>query len=91
MSRDKILEGIGLYLARSGDAVSQLINVTIFLGDNPNESVSGRSFRQSGHWFWGAMMSFIDFAASPFGKNHCRAAWEKGLERAKQYIQQSEV
>ena len=32
------------YLIRSGDAVSQLVNVVVFLGQNPNESISGRTF-----------------------------------------------
>ncbi len=38
--------GLGVYLLRCGDALSQLINVVIFLSDNPNESLSGRSYRQ---------------------------------------------
>ena len=38
------------YGVRVGDAVSQLINVVVFLSINPNESISGRSYRMRRNW-----------------------------------------
>ena len=59
---------IGVYLLRCGDALSQLINVVIFLSDNPNESLSGRSYRQKRDWFWGKMLILLDSAFWVFQK-----------------------
>lgn len=73
---------IGAYLIRCGDALSQLINVVVFLSDNPNESLSGRSYREKRHWFWGKMLVVIDAAFYLIQKEHCRKSHEADLKRA---------
>lgn len=82
--------GIGFrlcrYGVRVGDAVSQLINVVVFLSDNPNESLSGRSYRQKRHWFWGKMHAFIDLLFYPFHIEHCKKAHEADIARATQLL-----
>lgn len=54
-------------LVRTGDALSQLLNVLLFNGDS-NHSVSGDAhrFRRV------RLMRCIDWMASPWEKNHCR-------------------
>lgn len=78
--------GIGFrlcrYGVRVGDAVSQLINVVVFLSDNPNESLSGRSYRQKRHWFWGKMLVVIDAMFWPIQTEHCRKSHEADVKRA---------
>jgi hypothetical protein len=37
MSRRAVLEEVRGYILRIGDGISQLLNVAIFFGDNPNE------------------------------------------------------
>lgn len=73
---------IGTYFIRCGDALSQLVNVVIFLSDNPNESLSGRSYRQKRHWFWGKMLIVLDVIFSPFESNHCQKSHENDVRRA---------
>ena len=70
------------YCIRVGDAISQLLNVLIFFGTNPNESVSGRSWRLRDKRFWGLMVTVIDFIASPFEFAHCKKAHEADFQRA---------
>ena len=77
---------VGRYLLRVGDALSQLLNILIFFGPNPNESVSGRSWRLRDKWFWGLMVKVIDFLATPFEKSHCKLSYEADIERAKRLI-----
>ena len=74
------------YLVRAGDALSQLINVVIFLSENPNESISGRSYRLQANWFWGKMMVLIDWIFSPIQDDHCKKAYCNDLERAKKLL-----
>ena len=76
------LSPVGRYLLRVGDALSQLINVTVFFGKNPNESVSGRSWRLRDKRFWGLMVKVIDFLASPFEDDHCKKSHEADIRRA---------
>lgn len=70
------------YGLRVGDGLSQLANVTIFFGDNPNESVSGRCYRQKRKWFWGKMLLVIDWCLSPFEEDHCKKSHEADVKRA---------
>jgi len=76
----------GLYFVCCGDAVSQLINVVVFLSDNPNESLSGRSYRQKRHWFWGKMLIVLDFAFSPFQDEHCKKSHYADVKRASELL-----
>lgn len=67
------------YLARIGSAWSQLMN-TILLNGDPNESVSGRAYRedyQTAVW----IINSIFFWQS----NHCRGAHNKDVEWAKNF------
>lgn len=71
------------YLIRVGDALSQILNVTVFMGDNANESVSGRSYRQRNDRFWSWMRAAIDEVFSWFGvADHCERAYRQDLARA---------
>jgi len=70
------------YGVRVGDALSQLINVIVFLSANPNESLSGRSYRQKRHWFWGKMLVVIDAMFWPIQSEHCRKSHEADVKRA---------
>ena len=71
------------YLIRIGDALSQLLNVTLFFGDNANESVSGRAWRlRNKHIFWGIMRKLIDWLMSPFELDHCEASHSADVSRA---------
>lgn len=74
--------GIGAYLRRCGDALSQLINVVIFLSENPNESLSGRSYRERRHWFWGKMLFLVDAIFFLLEKDHCRKSHQAEVRRA---------
>ena len=71
------------YLLTVGDSLSQVANVVLFLGDNANESVSGRSWRlRNKHLFWGIMHKVIDWLASPFEADHCEASHKADVARA---------
>jgi len=70
------------YLKRIGDAASQLANVVIFLGENPNESISGRSWRLRQNRFWGKMRILVDWLASPFEADHCEKSHMNDVARA---------
>ena len=78
--------GIGSYLHRCGDALSQLINVAVFLSKNPNESLSGRSYREKHHWFWGKMETVINWLFLWFHKEHCKKAHESDVARASKLL-----
>ena len=75
------------YLVRVGDATSQLLNIMVFLGDNPNESVSGRCYRLRQHFFWGKLKVVVDTLASPFEEDHCRVAYDGDLRRARLLVE----
>jgi len=62
-------------LFRCGDALSQFFNVLLLNGD-PNESISGRSYRQS----WTTAAAMIDFL---LGEYHCRDSFYNDVKRAK--------
>lgn len=70
------------YLKRIGDAASQLANVAIFFGENPNESISGRSWRLRQNRFWGKMRILVDWLASPFEADHCEKSHANDVARA---------
>jgi hypothetical protein len=61
-------------------ASSQWINV-VFLFGHPNESISGRAFREP----WPVAMKIIN-ALHFWQNNHCRGAHNQDLEWAKTYI-----
>jgi hypothetical protein len=71
------------YLIRILDACSQLINVLLLFGD-ANESVSGRSHRQS--WLLEHLIDILFF----WEEFHCSNAYYSDLARAKDYINQHE-
>ena len=75
------------YLTRLGDAASQLINVAIFMGKNPNESLSGRAYRERktseyAYGFWWYLHLLINCIFWWQG-NHCKAAYMADLARAR--------
>lgn len=75
------------WLVRSLDAVSQWVNVTFLLGDNPNESISGRAWRLR-HVGWGFMVTLINclFFWQP---NHCQSSHYKDLQRALRVVKEA--
>lgn len=90
MTKDKLDEALEEalgYVTRVGDATSQLVNVAILFGDNPNESVSGRSWRlkdQSKGWRW--VRASIDYV---FDENHCERAYVNDVARAKKTVEEA--
>lgn len=90
MTKDKLDEALEEalgYVTRVGDATSQLVNVAILFGDNPNESVSGRSWRlkdQSKGWSW--VRASIDYV---FDENHCERAYVNDVARAKKTVEEA--
>ena len=81
---DEALDGALNYATRVGDATSQLVNVAFLWGQNPNESVSGRSWRmkdQSKGWGW--VRASIDYI---FDENHCERAYINDVARAKKTV-----
>ena len=86
MTQKNIIDAVMSYFLHVGDAVSQLINVVFFISKNPNESVSGRAWRQRSHWFWGSLRVVLDYAAFVFEKNHCQKSHINDIERAKATI-----
>ena len=65
------LQLIARYLGRVWSALSQLLNV-VFLFGNPNESISGRTYRMS----WLPLMRVLDFVLAPVSTGqHCRGAY----------------
>lgn len=85
---DEVLTEVLEYATRVGDATSQLVNVAVLLGDNANESVSGRSHRlKNVSKPWGWVNSFIDFA---FDEDHCERAYLNDVARAKKTLEEAE-
>lgn len=80
------LSGFGHYCIRVGDGISQLMNVVIFLSQNPNESISGRSYREKRKPFWGKMMLVLNAVFWIVQKEHCRKAHEADLARAAKFL-----
>ena len=74
------------YFIRVGDALSQLLNVIIFFSMNPNESISGRSWRLRQNWFWGKMRILVDWIFSPIQVDHCKKSHTGDLARAARLI-----
>lgn len=80
------LSCFGHYCIRVGDGVSQLINVVFFLSQNPNESLSGRSYREKHKPFWGKMMLVLDAVFWVFEREHCKTSHEADLDRAAKFL-----
>ena len=79
------------YLVRVGSATSQLINVIFLLGDRPNESVSGRSYRMArcGSRRWFHTERFLNFIFGLFGdKDHCKNAYLNDVTEARLLIRE---
>lgn len=65
-------------MIRIGDATSQLVN-TLF-GGHPNESISGRAWREQRPWrIWIDRLLWFD-------KDHCKTSYENDLKYAKQIV-----
>lgn len=90
MSRDKfddVLEEALGYVTRVGDATSQLVNVAVLWGQNPNESISGRSHRmkdKSKAWKW--LNATVDYI---FDENHCERAYVNDVARAQRTVEEA--
>jgi len=74
------------YVVRVGDALSQLINVVVFFGQNPNESVSGRAYRMRRiSWPWAILKGVINFFFF-WQHDHCYLAYHADIKRASQTL-----
>lgn len=83
---DVLLEVLG-YVTRVGDATSQLVNVAVLLGDNANESVSGRSHRlKDVNKAWSWVNASIDYV---FDEDHCERAYVNDIARAKKTLEEA--
>lgn len=71
------------YFVRVFDALSQLGNVVLLNGD-ANESISGRSYRQS--WPISAKIDKLIF----WEKEHCKLAYYTDIARAKTLVYEAE-
>lgn len=81
------------WLMKVGDLASQALNTIVFNG-SPDESTSGRSYRQGelqGHKGWARMRRFVDGLFSPYEQDHCKKAYEGDLERARRRVSRSEL
>lgn len=77
------------YFIRAGDALSQLVNVVIFFGENANESVSGRAWRlHKTSKVWNVAKICIDWIASPLEANHCEASYKADVSRAAKLLRE---
>ena len=65
------------------DTLSQILNV-IFLNGDPNESISGRCWREQ-------RMTAVKWINRLFWwqYQHCRSAYQTDLERSKQYLERA--
>lgn len=63
-------------LIKIGDATSQWLNTALFLG-HPNESISGRAYREG----WPGEL-WINLLFSPFEQDHCKKAYENDISYA---------
>ncbi|NGR07853.1 hypothetical protein G5B41_09795 [bacterium SGD-2] len=71
-------------LIKIGDALSQLLNVTLLprhRETTANESISGRAHRMG----WRRLERFIDTVFLPWERDHCRRSHEKDVQRARQW------
>lgn len=80
------------WLMKVGDLLSQALNTIVFNG-SPDESTSGRSYRQGvlgDHKGWSRMRKFVDGLFSVYEEDHCKKAYEADLERARMRIAQAQ-
>jgi len=85
------LDALRRYLIRSFDALSQLANVVLLLGQNPNESISGRCWRLRNRSGWKQARIAIDWLLQWMGPNHCYMAYHGDLRRARSLIRENEL
>lgn len=82
------MQEVKQYLINVGDALSQLINTMVFLGD-AEESISGRSYREvyynKDNKIWPHFYKYVNKLFF-LQENHCKYAYLKDLERAKRKI-----
>lgn len=74
------------YFVRVGDALSQLVNVTLLFGKNANESISGRAYRQRNEYRRWYLAYKIINALFFFQDNHCRESYLNDLLRAQALV-----
>lgn len=74
------MSAIATYIANVWSALSQLLNA-VFLFGHPNESISGRSYRQ-GWW-----VERVINAAFFWQSRHCRGAYAADRQWAASYLQ----
>tara|TARA_B100002019_G_scaffold233984_1_gene208096 strand:+ start:18003 stop:18269 length:267 start_codon:yes stop_codon:yes gene_type:complete len=77
------------YLIRFGDATSQWINVVFLFANNPNESISGRAYRQRNARAWHYTQKALDLIFWVFEKEHCRLSYEADLDRARETLEKA--
>lgn len=79
------------WLIKIGDLLSQALSALVFNG-SPDESTSGRSYRLGvlqDHRGWSRMRKLVDWLFSEYEQDHCKKAYQAGLERARLRVDQS--
>ena len=80
-------KAVAAYLIRIGDCLSQLLNVAVFFGKNPNESLSGRAYKMHNiSWPWGILYTLINLLFI-WQDNHCRESYAADLVRARDLLE----
>lgn len=75
------------YFIRIGDCLSQLLNVAVFFGQNPNESLSGRAYKMhKTSWPWLVLYQAIN-TLFIWQDNHCRESYGADLVRARDLLE----
>jgi hypothetical protein len=82
-----LLQQVCKYFIRIGDCLSQLLNVVVFFGQNPNESLSGRAYKMhKTSWAWNILYTVINLLFI-LQKNHCRESYGADLVRARDLLE----
>ena len=82
----RAVEPVRRYILRIPHVTSQLVNVILFFGLNPAETVASRCYRlrDKGERVkpWRLLHTVIDFIAQPFHAEHCKKSYETCLSHA---------
>ncbi len=83
----RVVIRVWLYLERVGSAGSQFLGALLCLTDNPNESISGRSYERQ--WF---ARHIINAPFKLIGqKDHCKESYEADVDWARETIVKDQI
>jgi hypothetical protein len=73
------------WLTKTGSAFSQILNTMLLQGD-PNESISGRSYRLRDNKYWGISYKLVNMLFF-LQEDHCKEAYDKDLVWSERYVE----